>query len=161
MNKNEFIIKRASVKDCDVVAALVVELLVDLNSTSTTPFVINRDAYKQITEQYLNDEDGFTAFLAYDKDEVHKPIGVITIVKGKAIYNLGDFGIITELFILPEFRSKGVGALLIGKAKQYCKLRGWRKLEVGAPSVQARPLTFEFYKKNNFIEKGPKLRLEI
>lgn len=47
----------------------------------------------------------------------------------------GRFGEISELYVTPEYRAKGVGARWIEAAAAFGRDRGWPNLEVGAPRV--------------------------
>ena len=155
-----FIITKAVFEDAEKVSSLIVELLEAMNSNRKDRFIIDADLYRRVTSKILV-KDEFAAFLAYSNTNTIDPIGVITIVESLAIYNLGNYGTITELFVKENYRSHGLGSLLINTAKQYCLNRGWAKLEVGAPLESEWPQTMQFYKANEFKEKGPKLRLEI
>ena len=86
------------------------------------------------------------------------PIGVMMLNPCAAIYAGGRFGEITELFVLPEWRSKGVAAELLKAAIALGVERGWKRLEVGAPNQPEWSRTFKFYCDNGFDEVGPRLR---
>ena len=86
---------------------------------------------------------------------------MITIAHSFAIYNGGDFGVITELYVDRNQRSKGIGKLLLDKAYEFARQHDWQKIEVGAPDKTAWPRTIDFYKQNGFSEKGPKLRIQL
>ncbi|MDQ6531941.1 GNAT family N-acetyltransferase [Flavobacterium sp. LHD-85] len=101
------------------------------------------------------------SFLAYDKEDPSVPIGIITLSSTYAIYNLGEFGTMAEFYAVPEYRSKGLGNVLMEEAKKFCAARKWKKLEVGAPTEKNWPRTIAFYQNNGFNKKGPKLRLDM
>jgi len=90
-----------------------------------------------------------------------KTVGVIILNKCCAIYAMGDFGEISELFVAPEMRSANIGAKLIAKAVEFGISKGWSKLEVGAPDVPKWQRTVDFYQNNGFKEIGPRLYLPI
>ena len=159
--KKNILIQKAKISDNDKVADLVISLLNDMNAKREDKFVINIDAYLKTTTELLKRDDSFVAYLAYDKDNSSNPIGLMTIVSSFAIYNFGDYGTITELYVSPEYRSIGLGNLFIEKAKIYGNDKGWSILEVGAPIEEEWPRTFQFYIKNKFKPKGPKLRLDF
>jgi len=155
------IIQKAELSDSDKVADLVISLLNELNSKRKDKFVMNVDAYRNSTVDLLKRDDVFAAYLAYVNDDNKNPIGLMTLVSSCAIYNFGDYGTITELYVSPEYRSLGLGNLLIEEAKKYGHNKGWSKLEVGAPMEDEWPRVFQFYLKNHFKPKGPKLRLDF
>ena len=101
----------------------------------------------------------FGAFIAYDSEDI--PRGVVTISEACAIYNGGDFGVITELYVDRNSRSEGIGKLLLQSVFDFSDSMNWTKVEVGAPNAEEWPRTIEFYKKNGFKEKGAKLRIDI
>jgi hypothetical protein len=53
---------------------------------------------------------------AADVVEQEAPVGVIMIIESAAIYASGSFGIITELYVVPEERSASVAKALIDAA---------------------------------------------
>jgi GNAT superfamily N-acetyltransferase len=78
-----------------------------------------------------------------------------------AIYAGGRFGEISEIYVVPDGRSKKVGALLIEAAAAFGRKREWPFIEVGAPSVPAWQRTVDFYLKRGFEEIGPRLQLTL
>ncbi|RID92973.1 GNAT family N-acetyltransferase [Gemmobacter lutimaris] len=84
--------------------------------------------------------------------------GLILLDDCAAIYAGGRFGEITELYVLPGYRSQGVAARLIGWAVAQGQARGWRRIEVGAPALPEWQRSFDFYRREGFAEVGPRLR---
>ena len=74
------------------------------------------------------------------------------------IYVGGRFGEITELYVSPEYRSKGIAPLLIGTAIGIGNQKGWKRFEVGARDQPAWNRTLSFYFREGFEEVGPRLR---
>ncbi|WP_051313061.1 GNAT family N-acetyltransferase [Sporocytophaga myxococcoides] len=156
---DNFSITKATIKDSLVLSKLICELLRGFNQRSGSNFVI--DAAKiEMTCKELLIRDNFAGFIAID-NKTNNAIGIITIAQATAIYNGGDFGVITELYVDETIRSKGIGKLLINAALGFAKTKNWKKVEVGAPNKDEWPRTIEFYKRNGFEEKGPKLRIAI
>lgn len=90
------------------------------------------------------------------------PVGIITIYEGFALYANGLFGVISELFVLPEYRKQNVGKALIDNAKEYAKKQNWSRLEVATPPIQAFERSLAFYEKEGFeLSGGRKLKFEI
>ncbi|MFN8437823.1 MAG: GNAT family N-acetyltransferase [Cytophagales bacterium] len=150
------------IKKCDrsqsaIVTDLIIELLRDFNERSGSNFVIDKDIIQETTNKLI-DREKFGCYVAFEEE---KPVGLITISHCFAIYNGGDFGVITELYVDREKRSRGIGKLLLEKAYEFAKHNDWTKLEVGAPTKTEWPRTIEFYIENGFEEKGPKLRLKL
>lgn len=88
-----------------------------------------------------------------------RPVGVVCLSECAAIYAGGQFGVITELYVMPEYRSQGLASRLIEEAKQIGRERGWPRLEVGAPSQPAWNRTLQFYLREDFQEVGPRLKI--
>ncbi|WP_456440425.1 GNAT family N-acetyltransferase [Psychroserpens sp.] len=156
MNKIKVI--KASIKDVKVVVNLVAELLIDFNNKNDSNFIVDKDNLERTTKKLIIREN-FGAFIAYDSE--NKPKGLITISEAFAMYNGGDFGVITELYVDRNSRSKGIGKLLLQSVFDFSDTMNWTKVEVGAPNAEEWPRTIEFYKRNGFKLKGPKLRIDI
>ena len=154
---NEIVIKKASINEADIVAGLVIELLEEFNNVNAGNFKVNRIEIIEVTKQLI-ERINYAAFIAWKDDEA---IGIITISPAVAIYNGGDFMVITEFFVENEERSFGIGEKLLNAAIDFAKETGVKKIEVGAPMKDQWKRTFGFYIKNGFKEKGPKLRLEL
>ncbi|MCR6639902.1 MAG: GNAT family N-acetyltransferase [Sporocytophaga sp.] len=154
-----FTIKKATKDDSGLVSKLICELLKDLNERSGSNFIIDSSKVENTYIELLS-RDNFAGYIA-ENTLTNEAIGVITIAQATAIYNGGDFGVITELYVDRNLRSVGIGKSLIKNALEFARVKGWKKIEVGAPNKTEWPRTIEFYKKNGFEEKGLKLRISI
>ena len=103
--------------------------------------------------------DRFAAFLAVGHDG--EPVGVATLTEAVAAYAQGRYGIISELYVAPDYRSRGVGKLLLDAVAAFGRRRGWRRVDVTAPPEARWERTVEFYQQNGFVFTGPKLRLDL
>ena len=151
-------IRQAQYSDAQTVAKLVYALLLELaapDATSSTTLA----SVQASTTQLLADKQSVWAFLA--EADRNTPVGVLTLSECTTIYAGGTFGIISELYISPQARSKGVGPQLLEAATVFARKRNWKRLEVGAPSVPRWARTVAFYKNNGFVEIGPRLRLPL
>ena len=88
-------------------------------------------------------------------------VGLILLNECAAIYAGGRFGEITELYVLPERRSKGVARQLVAGAVELAGKRGWTRLEVGAPEQPTWARTRAFYEREGFAEVGPRLKRSV
>jgi len=150
-------IREATIADMEMVATLVHQLLTELRaSDEELPDAENIHA---TTKELFADNNPIWAFLAESKGKV--PLGVLTLNENAAIYAGGRFGKISELYVTKDGRSKGVGAKLLSAAKEFALLRGWKRLEVGAPEVPRWKRTVSFYRGNGFVEVGPRLKLPL
>ncbi|MBW4362784.1 GNAT family N-acetyltransferase [Flavobacterium taihuense] len=156
---NTYTINKATIKDSGLISKLICELLKDFNQRSGSNFMIDASKIEETCKELLP-RDNFAGFIAIN-NITNETVGLITIAQGTAIYNGGDFGVITELYVDRNIRSNGIGKLLIKNALEFARTKNWSKVEVGAPNKDEWPRTIEFYKKNGFEEKGPKLRVSI
>jgi GNAT superfamily N-acetyltransferase len=85
------------------------------------------------------------------------PVGAIVLNECAAIYAGGAFGEISELYVLPQFRSMRVGEFLLAAADKFAVTKGWPFLEVGTPGLPRWQRTVDFYLENGFSEIGPRL----
>jgi len=156
---DSYSIYQATSNDARIVAELIGELLTDFNLKSGSNFIIDISKIETTCIKLLT-RDNFGAFIAMDCMS-KQPVGLITIAQATAIYNGGDFGVITELYVDRNIRSNGIGKLLLNRAFEFAKANNWEKVEDGAPNKEDWPRTIKFYKNNGFEEKGPKLRITI
>jgi GNAT superfamily N-acetyltransferase len=145
----EFEIRRATSADCDGVCRLALALFSEL-----FPGSYAHDRLRPVVERVLAESQDVFFFIASLNAE---PVGLISLNQCTAIYALGTFGEITELYVDPRFRASGLGRKLIETAVEFALSRGWTMLEVGAPSVPKWQRTVDFYLQNGFEEVGPRL----
>lgn len=137
--------------DASVVAALVIQLLMELDGDPIEAF--DHEEYTR-TAARLMEQSKVSAILAYADEQV---VGVLTLNACAAIYNGGDFGEICELYVKPEWRSSKVGNALVSEAVTIAKQKQWQRIEVGAPPAGEWDRTIAFYKNYGFTEIGPRL----
>jgi len=148
------LIREISGKD----AALAGEMIAALLQELTGGEVFDPVPLAETAADLLRGED-VTGFAAFDGLEAEFPIGLVMLNQCAAVYAGGRFGEVTELYVLPEYRSRGVAARLIGACVELGRARGWQRLEVGAPDQPAWQRTLAFYQRQGFEETGPRLRL--
>lgn len=143
-------VREAQSEDSAIVAGLVHALLDELSGGAPPDLPVVR----QNAETVLA-ETAVAVFLAFVDD---MPVGIMTLNTCMAIYAGGEFGEISELYIRPDLRSQGIAQLLLDQAWRKAVERGWKRIEVGAPSQPQWRRTYEFYLRNGFAEVGPRLR---
>ena len=153
--KPEVLVQQAGHKEYERVGSLVYELLAEIYPDGA----YKRDAFVEPAKALLAGGEGVWSFLATTLDD--RDVGVVTINQCAAISSGGRFGEISELYVVPDYRSKGVGALLIDATIGFCRERGWHSIEVGAPSAPTWQRTIDFYLGHGFEEVGPRLDLEL
>jgi GNAT superfamily N-acetyltransferase len=150
MARQELLIRGVTSDDVEVISDLVGRLLEELIGGNTSdPMTLQR-----ITQEVLGIET-VTGLLAF---EGQSPVGLIMLNECAAIYASGRFGEISELYVAPEHRSKGVAAQLVAEATVLGQRRDWKRLEVGAPTQPEWVRTVKFYLGIGFDEVGPRLR---
>ena len=145
-------IRPASPQDAEPVGHMVSKLLCELYPNLAEHY--RPDATVATAQQLLGD-NAYAALLAIAPGGAIG--GVVGLNECKAIYAHGAFGEIAELYVEPDFRSAGVGGLLIEAAVALAERRGWSMLEVGAPDVPRWQRTVDFYVHRGFVEVGPRL----
>ena len=148
-------IRRAGPQDRETVLELVERLLTELEDLPGEFAGLDRD---RTLFDLANAGDTCIAFLARTSGE---PIGVLTVTETFAIYAGGRYGVIDEMYVVPDHRSSGVGRVLLEAAKELGIVRGWRRLDVTAPPGPAWERTVRFYEKHGFVFTGPKLRCAL
>lgn len=83
------------------------------------------------------------------------------LTESAALFARGTYGIINELYVVPDRRSSGIAQLLIDAAAEMGKQKGWSQLEVGAPRQPMWNRTLAFYLRSGFMEIGPRLALPL
>ncbi|MFN0216882.1 MAG: GNAT family N-acetyltransferase, partial [Saprospiraceae bacterium] len=107
----------------------------------------------EIEEIFLQiDSDDFhSTLLALDDDD--QVVGILTLVESLAIYAGGRIGVVNELYVVHDYRSEGVGKLLLDEAKELAEARGWLRLEVTTPGEDYTK-TLRFYEREGFLPIG-------
>jgi GNAT superfamily N-acetyltransferase len=146
-------IRQAGIQDAEIVSSMVTALLRELSGKDERPAI-----KPELAAELLAMRSRVFGLLAFDDD---RPIGVIMVTEAMALFASGIYGIITELYVVPEFRSSGVAKLLIGAAAELGKRQGWKRLEVGAPRQPTWSRSLAFYLNFGFTEIGPRLRLSL
>jgi GNAT superfamily N-acetyltransferase len=142
---------RVDVGDAPVVARLVDALLVELSGSSSRYEQRLATAHKLLAE-----EDRIIGFLVVEEQHA---LGVIMISENASISGGGAFGVITELYVIPEKRSAGVAKLLVDATTALGRERSWSRVQVGASYQPAWERSLKFYLRNGFVEVGPRLQL--
>jgi len=75
-------------------------------------------------KQYLNDDILPLTLLAFDDQT---PIGMVSLAKGKDIC-LSLFPWLSTIYVIPQYRNKGIGSLLEGKICEKARQMGYKKI---------------------------------
>ncbi|BBM03042.1 N-acetyltransferase [Microbulbifer sp. GL-2] len=150
-------ITKATSEHSDEVANLVTKLLQALVGHKRD---IDFERLVSVSRKLLSEGDGFHAFL-YQVESTS--IGVITVSQSAAIYAGGHYGVIEELYVEPEFRSKLIGKALLGKVVSFAREQGWPRLEVSTPEKEHWQRTIDFYRREGFVDNsiGERLKFDL
>lgn len=154
---NSIQIRMAKESEADVVGNLAYKLVVELFPEHSSSF--SHEKMIAAARHLISEDSNVWAFLASTANDEF--IGILTLNECAAIYAGGIFGEISELYILPEYRSSNIGTKLIDKAIEFGRNKGWNCLEVGAPDLPRWKKTVDFYKNNGFNTVGPRLELSL
>jgi len=149
-------IEKATLDNADQIFRQVILLLDELREEDDNP---GKPDFDKIVNDWKANEIRFNVFIALDSSE--NPVGVITLAETFAIYAGGNYGIINELYVTPEYRSRGVGRMLLDRVKVFANERGWERVDVTAPAGEKWRRTVAFYEREGFVFTGPKLKLCI
>lgn len=103
----------------------------------------------------IEGDDRHSTLLALDDDG--DAVGVITLVETISLYAGGYIGVVNELYVVPSYRSEGVGKILLDEAKSLGETRGWQRLEVTTPGDEYEK-TLRFYEREGFMLIGPRYK---
>jgi GNAT superfamily N-acetyltransferase len=109
-------------------------------------------------ETVLRDSERSFGFVATSEGSA---VGLLMLAEGVAIFAGAAFGQITELYVQPEHRSRGIASLLVQRAAVFGRERGWKRMDVGAPHQPRWSRSLSFYKSEGSVELGPRLRLDL
>ena len=134
-----------------IVAEMLANLFEDVGHTLTASEIA--DIFIEMDE-----EAAHSTLLALNDDG--DAVGVLTLVESLALYAGGRIGVINELYVVPPYRSEGVGKMLLDAAKDLASERGWQRLEVTTPGEQYAK-TLRFYEREGFMPIGPRYKFPL
>lgn len=144
-----------SVDDAATVTRMASALLAELGAGH-----VEAGVDTQLVAELLAMKERISGFLAFAEE---RPVGLIMLSESAALFARGTYGIITELYVVPDQRSSGVAMALIDAAVTLGTTKGWGQLEVGAPRqpMWNRSPKSALYLKLGFSEIGPRLKLPL
>jgi GNAT superfamily N-acetyltransferase len=106
----------------------------------------------------IEEDDRHSTLLAFDDDG--DVAGIITLAETISLYAGGYIGVINELYVMPPYRSEGLGKTLLDEAKALGESRNWKRLEVTTPGDEYVK-TLRFYEREGFFKIGPRYKFEL
>ena len=118
-------------------------------------FEYKADNYDEIISDFLNRGEIIVAVVS------NKIIGFITYIVNTAIYAKGNLGVVNELYILPEFRSKKVGQKLLEYVVSIARKEDWKRIELDTPRPDVSEKALNFYMNEGFVTSGFRMKKVI
>ena len=146
-------VRRITMEDSQVVITMAGALFAELRDDDVVP-----EYRLDSVETVLRDSERSFGFVATSDEGA---LGLLMLAEAVAIFAGGAFGQITELYVKPEHRSRGIASLLVQRAAAFGRQRGWKRMDVGAPHQPRWNRSLNFYKSGGFVEVGPRLRLDL
>jgi GNAT superfamily N-acetyltransferase len=141
----------ATIKDSEIIGSLVVDLTAEIcELTKAQHFEIDLSGTIQRCSELINDGHYSAIIGVYD----NSPIAVVTMTETYALYAGGKIGVIQEFYVSPDFRSSGVGSMLIEQVQNYGCEHNWSCIELCTPPLPEFQRTLNFYQKNGLITVG-------
>jgi GNAT superfamily N-acetyltransferase len=134
---------------------LIRELLNELGNEGEDSHYI--DIFIESKDRLLN-QAGHSIFLAIEKGKI---LGLVTVSENFALYAGGLYGIINEMYVIPEMRSHNIGKLLLDHVKNIAKQKKWTRLDVTSPIEEKWMRTVKFYENQGFSFTGEKLKFKL
>ena len=144
----------ANISSVEEVTELLKDLYIELGEEKESINFLDPDFVKGMLES-----KGTEVYLAYNHNR--ETVGIISLTESQAFYAGGKYGVIDEMYILPGFRSNNIGSQVILDIKRIAKQKGWKRLDVTAPTEERWVRTVDFYKRNGFEFTGPKLKMKL
>jgi GNAT superfamily N-acetyltransferase len=154
----KYSLKSASIKEAVGMSVMVGELLQEImDRIGIDVFHFDLKETQVRLEDFIAHEKNFI-FIALNQ-ETDEMIGFVTLYEGFALYAEGAFGTMAELYVRPNYRSQGIGKMLIKAVKEFGIQKGWKRLEVTTPPLPEFDATLAFYEREGFeISGGRKLK---
>lgn len=146
-------INRLMIAEAPTVFDWVMRLLTELGEEGEE---LGRLDEEKVLRAWRERGEHFQVFAA--KNSAGEILGMLTLNETFAIYANGNYGVIDEMYVAPEYRSAGVGGQLIAAVKAFGKQKGWTRIDVTAPEAERWERTRHFYEQHGFVFTGPKLK---
>jgi GNAT superfamily N-acetyltransferase len=137
-------IRLAKESDYEAVVRLVSELMIELGFRE-----FDGAGVDEIFRDFIQSEARGYVMLAESNENI---CGVCTVSIVMALRTKGVYGIIQEMYVLPEIRGQGIGEKLLEAALEYAQSVGCRMVEVGTPPEGSRQ--GRFYQGGDFKRFG-------
>ncbi|HEY0109881.1 MAG TPA: GNAT family N-acetyltransferase [Fibrella sp.] len=135
---------------CQTDLSFVYNCLCDLEEAT-----LDQAAFEQIFQANLTNPA--VRYVIAEADTV--PVGFLSCHVQQLLHHAGAVGEIQEMYVLPAWRSQGVGQQLVEHLVAIARSEGWINLEV--TSNRRRTRTHEFYERLGFANTHVKLVMPL
>ncbi len=141
------------------IARLTVCLTSEISErTGTSHFNLDVTVTEKLCKKLIQ-EGHYIVLAAFDNQ---KMFGFAGVCESYSLYAEGAFGIIQELYVQPEYRSKTFGKQLVAGIIDFAETKRWKRLELCTPPLPEFSGTVSFYIANGFeITGGHKMKYAI
>lgn len=144
-------IRLATAAEAGVIAKLATALTEEIiQLTGVQHFHVDQAQTTRLCEQLLV-AGKYVALLAWQNGAA---VGLAGCCESHALYAEGTFGVVQEFYVLPEWRSAGVGAELLAAVADYGRTQAWARLELCTPPLPEFVRSLAFYERNGFDVTG-------
>lgn len=145
-------VRAATLDEVPAVAAAIESLLVELGGRRPSRAEMEAEVRAAIEDPAVG------AMLV--ADSAGEIVGVLGASWCRAVHVPGPYAVIQDLWVHPDWRSRGVGADLVEGIVALARERGVGRIEVGLPreTFEAIRATEAFYLGNEFEHLGPRMR---
>ena len=147
-------IEKASIGQTSIIIDLLKALYLELGEEETSVQFLDNGLIDKMLSSGKTD-----VWFAFNHN--NDVVGICTLTESQALYAGGNYGVIDEMYIVPGYRSKNVGALLVDHVKEIARQKRWKRIDVTAPTEEKWKRTIAFYEKCGFTFTGPKLKLVL
>ena len=107
----------------------------------------------------LIEQGRYLTLLSFAEDT---PIGVATISEGCALYVSGLLATVQEFYVVPEWRSRQVGAPMMTRIQELGHRRQWKAIDLCTPPLPQFDRSVTFYEGCGFAVVGSrKMRVSL
>jgi GNAT superfamily N-acetyltransferase len=152
------LIRRGTMADAQTLAAMITALVAEFSGAPPERLPEADAGVLACTRRMLQLRGAFWALVA-ERDG--RPVGVLMIHERAALRAADVYGKLTELYVAPEARGRGIGGRLIAEAATLGRERGWTRLEVGRPTTVDSAKAHAVFRRNGFVESDERLRLAL